>query len=162
RNDALPRHTSEQAAAPPGSPARRSAACPLLPPVGGAAVITATRPAPLSLSALGLALLAFALARPAAAGPNPDSYWRVDDARAGLAGPVTIDGKEFDAVTVAGGFDAPAGANEGLWMVPLRTPLAASGFTPHALKLLGERLGGSGLVPVQGGAAPARVAEEEK
>jgi hypothetical protein len=234
-------------------------------------VSTATRPAPRSLFAAGLALFCFSFAQ-ATAGPNPDSYWRVDDVRPGMKGhgrtvmkgtkvetfqaevlgvlkntspgrdlvlcrlsglnldktgviagmsgspvyldnkllgavayawpfgkepiagvtpfcqmhsfveayerrdlaeqakptrvglarPVTVDGKEFDSVTVAQGFDAPAGPTDGLWMVPLRTPLAASGFTPHALKLLGERLGGGGLVPVQGGGAPARVAEEEK
>ena len=36
-------------------------------------------------------------------------------------------------------------------MVPLRTPLAATGFTPHSLELLRDRCGGSGLVPMQGG-----------
>ncbi len=47
-------------------------------------------------------------------------------------------------------------------MMPLRTPLSAAGFTKNSLKLLHERCGGFGLIPVQGGAAPARIAEEEK
>ncbi len=47
-------------------------------------------------------------------------------------------------------------------MAPLRTPLAASGFTAHSLELLRERCAGSGLVPVQGGAASAKVADEAK
>ena len=34
-------------------------------------------------------------------------------------------------------------AADGLWMVPLRTPLAATGFTPHSLALLREQLRGS-------------------
>jgi hypothetical protein len=47
-------------------------------------------------------------------------------------------------------------------MKPLQTPLAAAGFTPHSLTLLRERLRGTGLVPMQGGGAGARVAEQEK
>src|SRR5262249_5265776 len=44
-----------------------------------------------------------------------------------------------------------------LWLVPLRTPLAASGFTPHSLDLLRRRTGGLGLVPVVGGASSGNV-----
>ena len=96
--------------------------------------------------------------------------------RVGLRQPLVIDGKEFDAVTVSQGFDNPPpspyplpplggegrvrGANE-LWMAPLRTPLSASGFTKNSLKLLHDRCGEFGLVPMQGGAATARVAEEK-
>jgi hypothetical protein len=47
-------------------------------------------------------------------------------------------------------------------MTPLRTPLVATGFTRNSLKLLDERCGSFGLTPMQGGAAPARVAEDEK
>jgi hypothetical protein len=84
-------------------------------------------------------------------------------ARVGLARPVTADGKEFDSVTVSESFDDPEPkAADGLWMVPLRTPLAATGFTPNSLKLLRERCGQSGLVPMQGGGATAKVAQEEK
>jgi SpoIVB peptidase S55 len=81
----------------------------------------------------------------------------------GLATPVTADGKEFSTVTVAQDFDAPRprSADE-MWLVPLRTPLAATGFTPHSLQLLGEKCGKSGLVPVQGGGTTAKVAQEEK
>src|SRR5260370_28909710 len=45
--------------------------------------------------------------------------------RVGLARPVTADGKEFDAVTISESFDDPEPKSaDGLWMVPLRTPLA--------------------------------------
>jgi hypothetical protein len=83
--------------------------------------------------------------------------------RVGLGQPLVIDGKEFDTVTVAQGFDEskPSQA-DGLWMMPLRTPLSAAGFTENSLKLLHERCGQFGLVPVQGGAAPARITDEEK
>jgi hypothetical protein len=83
--------------------------------------------------------------------------------RVGLRQPLVIDGKEFDNVTVAQGFEeAKPTAADGLWMMPLRTPLAATGFTKNSLKLLHERCDSFGLTPMQGGAAPARIAEEEK
>jgi hypothetical protein len=83
--------------------------------------------------------------------------------RVGLADPVEIGGRRFDSVTVAEDFDAPqTAAASGLWLMPLRTPLAATGFTPHSLKLLRERVASAGMVPMQGGGAPARVAAAEK
>jgi hypothetical protein len=84
--------------------------------------------------------------------------------RVGLRQPFVIDGKEFDTVTVAQGFEEtkPTSASDGLWMMPLRTPLSATGFTKCSLKLLNERCGPFGLTPMQGGAVSARVAEEEK
>lgn len=84
-------------------------------------------------------------------------------ARVGLRQPLVIDGQQFDTITVAQGFeDARPSARDGLWMMPLRTPLSAAGFTENSLKLLHERCGRFGLVPVQGGAAPARIADQEK
>jgi hypothetical protein len=84
-------------------------------------------------------------------------------ARVGLRAPVTVDGKEFDIVTVAQSpADVPAKADDSLFLVPLQTPLAATGFTPHSLKLLRDRTGSMGLVPMQGGGASAKVAKEEK
>jgi hypothetical protein len=84
-------------------------------------------------------------------------------ARVGLRVPVTIDGKEFDTVTVAQSqADVPAKADDTLFMAPLQTPLAATGFTPHSLKLLRDRSAGMGLLPMQGGAATAKIAQEEK
>jgi hypothetical protein len=82
--------------------------------------------------------------------------------RVGLRQPLVIDGKEFDSVTVAQGFDEPRPVAGDLWMMPLRTPLSAAGFTRHSLKLLHERCGPFGLVPMQGGAVPARIAAEER
>lgn len=83
--------------------------------------------------------------------------------RIGLRIPLTIDGKDFDTVTVSESHDTiPPVAADGLWMTPLRMPLAATGITPHSLNLLGEKVKSSGLIPVQGGGAGARVADEEK
>ncbi len=86
---------------------------------------------------------------------------RAKPARVGLARPLTVGGRTFDAVTVSEDADAePAG--DGLWLRPLATPLSASGFSEHSLRLLRERCGGAGLLPVQGGGASAQVAEDEK
>jgi hypothetical protein len=98
-----------------------------------------------------------------------ESYERRDLAnqpgptRVGLLKPLTLDGLTFDTVTVSQDFDAPRpSADDGLWMAPLRTPLAATGFTPHSLGLLRDRLRGTGLLPMQGGGATAKVADQEK
>ena len=46
-------------------------------------------------------------------------------------------------------------------MVPIVTPLAASGFSPRALSLLNDRLRPIGMAPMSGGAAPERIVREE-
>jgi hypothetical protein len=80
-----------------------------------------------------------------------------------LRKPVRVGGLNYQTVTVSQGFDDPRPtAGDGLWLVPLRTPLSASGFTAHSLRLLGERLGPTGFVPVQGGGTTAKIAAEEK
>jgi hypothetical protein len=83
--------------------------------------------------------------------------------RIGLHTPLRIGETEFRSVTISEGFEDPTPtAADGLWMTPLRTPLAATGFTPHSLSLMRKKFPGSGILPMQGGAAAAKVAEEEK
>src|SRR5262249_42952856 len=83
--------------------------------------------------------------------------------RIGLRKPLTIDGLKFDTVTVSQGFDdATPTAADGMWMMPLRTPVAATGFTSHSLALLRDKVRGSGMLPMQGGGTTARIAEQEK
>ena len=83
--------------------------------------------------------------------------------RVGLQAPLHIDGLKFDTVTVAAGFEDPQPlAADSLALVPLRLPVAASGFTARSLALLREGLHGTGLVPVQGGAASGKVARQER
>jgi hypothetical protein len=80
-----------------------------------------------------------------------------------LDGPLRAGGRDYSAVTVGQGYDDVAPTpSDGLFLMPLRSPLAASGFTPTALKLLASETGKFGLVPMQGGTASARIAEEEK
>jgi hypothetical protein len=83
--------------------------------------------------------------------------------RIGLREPLRIGNKSFDTVTVSHEYDDPQPvAGDGVWMVPLRTPLAATGFSQHSLGLLRERLHASGMVPMTGGAVSGSVAEREK
>ncbi len=83
--------------------------------------------------------------------------------RVGLRNPLTIAGRDFDTVTVSHDFGDPEPtAADGLWMVPLRTPVSATGFSARSLRLLGDRLRGSGMVPVQGGGVSSKVAEQAR
>src|SRR5260370_14167464 len=83
--------------------------------------------------------------------------------RVGLRNPVSIQGQDFDAVTVSENFEEVAPKPEdGLWMMPLRTPLSATGFSEHSLRLLVERVRSAGLLPMQGGGASASVRDQEK
>src|SRR5262245_31948805 len=98
-----------------------------------------------------------------------ESYERRDLAekggfnRIGLRTPLTIDGMRFDSVTVSQGYDSeqPA-ADDQLCLVPLRTPLMATGFTERSLSLLRDRFPRAGWLPMQAGGAAAKIAEEEK
>jgi hypothetical protein len=83
--------------------------------------------------------------------------------RIGLAAPLKIDGKQFDTVTVGQDYNDPQPtAADGLWLTPLRTPLAATGMSPGSLSLLGQKLRTFGLVPMQGGGIGASVDGDDK
>ena len=85
--------------------------------------------------------------------------------RLGLGRPLEVGGREYRIVAVSDRRDDPAALSAGpdeLWMVPLQTPVAASGITPHTLRLFRDKYRTTGLVPVMGGAAPAQIADEEK
>ncbi len=63
----------------------------------------------------------------------------------------------------AGPADGPIAVSGGglAGMRPIATPLAATGFTPRALALLGERLGPIGLAPMAGGAVTEEILARE-
>jgi hypothetical protein len=83
--------------------------------------------------------------------------------RIGLAKPLEIEGRPYDTVTVSQDFSDPQPVTaDGLWLVPLRTPLVTSGMSPGSLALLRGTLGKYGLVPMQGGAVSGNVPEEER
>ncbi|MCI0457966.1 MAG: hypothetical protein L0Z62_13450 [Gemmataceae bacterium] len=126
---------------------------------------------------LGAVAYAWAFGKEPIAGVTPfsqmhryvEAYERRDMAeqarptRIGLAAPIRAAGREVDTVTVSHSFDeAEPTAADGLWLIPLRTPLAATGFSPHSLSLLRERFRTLGMVPMQGGAVTAKVAKEAR
>jgi hypothetical protein len=126
---------------------------------------------------LGAVAYAWAFGKEPIAGVTPfcqmhgyvEAYERRDLAgqerptRVGLAAPIDAGGRAWDTVTVSNGFNDPQPtAADGMWLVPLRTPLAATGFTPHSLSLLRDRFRTSGMVPMQGGAVTAKVAKEAR
>jgi hypothetical protein len=97
------------------------------------------------------------------------SYERRDHAaqgkpkRFGLARPIVLDGKEYQDATVSDDFSAKPQSADGLWMVPLRTPLVVSGMSPRSLAGMKSELDRFGMVPMQGGAvAPANLSVEER
>jgi hypothetical protein len=81
----------------------------------------------------------------------------------GLSAPLSFNGKTYDAITVSDTFyeSQPTSAN-GLWLTPLRTPLAATGLTPHSLSLLEGQMKHFGMVPMQGGAVSSKIVEQER
>jgi hypothetical protein len=82
--------------------------------------------------------------------------------RFGLDESIKVGGKEYGSVAVSQGFGEAVDAVDTMSMVPLQTPLAASGFSKHSLGLLAQRTSKFGLVPMAGGATTARIADEEK
>lgn len=126
---------------------------------------------------LGAVAYAWAFGKEPIAGVTPfsqmhsfvESYERRDlveqnkPTRVGLHKPLTVDGLKFETVTVSHDFEQPTPtAADGLWLTPLRTPLAGTGFTEHSLKLLRGAFPGGGMLPMQAGGASAKVADEEK
>lgn len=70
---------------------------------------------------------------------------------------------DFDAVTVSESFEEVTPKPEdGLWMMPLRTPLAATGFTERSLRVLSDHVRSAGLLAMQGGGVSASVHAQEK
>jgi hypothetical protein len=85
--------------------------------------------------------------------------------KVGLAQPIFVGGKEYQEITVSQGFDdgAKPQASDGLWLVPLRTPVVTSGMSPRSLAVLRDQMGRFGMMPMQGGAvAPATLTEAER
>lgn len=82
--------------------------------------------------------------------------------RVGLEESLRIEGRAFDSVTVAQTSDNSTRERDSLFLTPLRTPLAASGFTQHSLDLFTKRAGKFGLSPMTGGTTTSKIARDEK
>jgi hypothetical protein len=88
---------------------------------------------------------------------------KVKPSRIGLSRPLSVGGQTYDTVTVSSDYGDPQPtAGDGLWMMPLRTPLASTGFSQNSLTMLGDKLGKFGMVPMQGGAVSGNVDDAEK
>ena len=83
--------------------------------------------------------------------------------RIGLAAPVRVGGQMYDNVTVSQNYDDPVPTvADGLWMVPLRTPVGVTGFTPNAVAGLREQFRNFGMVPMQAGGVSGNIADAER
>ena len=84
-------------------------------------------------------------------------------ARIGLAKPILLDGREYKDVTIADDHREPQpAAADGMWMIPLKTPVMTTGMSPRSLAVLRDTFKDSGLVPMQGGGVAANIAEDER
>jgi SpoIVB peptidase S55 len=83
--------------------------------------------------------------------------------RIGLAKPILLDGRAYNDVTISNDYqDAQPAASDGMWMVPLKTPVMTTGMSPRALAILKENFSQHGLVPMQGGAASTNIPADER
>src|SRR5262249_38838596 len=88
---------------------------------------------------------------------------KAESRRFGLKRPLRLGGQEYGTVTVSETASQPAAAAaDGICMTPLRTPLAATGFTQTTLNLLASKFNDLGFMPMQGGAVSPAIAEREK
>jgi hypothetical protein len=84
-------------------------------------------------------------------------------ARIGLAKPILVDGREYQDVTIADDYrDPQPAAADGIWMIPLKTPVMTTGMSPRSLAALREQFQQCGLVPMQGGAVSSNIPAEER
>jgi hypothetical protein len=83
--------------------------------------------------------------------------------RVSLSAPLHIGGQEYDTVTVAEDYrDPQPAAADGLWLVPLRTPVMTSGMSPRSVELLQGQFRSLGMVPMQGGSAGGNIPVEDR
>jgi SpoIVB peptidase S55 len=83
--------------------------------------------------------------------------------KVGLSTPINLGGRAYEEVTVSTDHDAKPQASDGLWMVPLRTPLVTSGMSPRSFSGMRGELDRLGMVPMQGGAvAAANITANER
>jgi hypothetical protein len=84
-------------------------------------------------------------------------------ARIGLSKPILLDGRAYGDVTIANDYREPQpAAADGMWLVPLKTPMMTSGMSPRALAILKDNFSQHGLVPMQGGAVSANIPADER
>jgi hypothetical protein len=84
-------------------------------------------------------------------------------ARLGLARPILLDGREYKEVTISADYrDPQPAAADGIWMVPLKTPVMTTSMSPRSLAVLRDHFQTTGLVPMQGGGVSSNIADAER
>ena len=84
-------------------------------------------------------------------------------ARIGLSRPILLDGRDYHNVTISSDHRDPQPTSaDGIWMVPLKTPIMTTGMSPRSLSIFKDQFSQFGLVPMQGGAAAANIPPEER
>ena len=84
---------------------------------------------------------------------------RLSTKRFNLKQPIVAHGYRYGHIGVA--MDASQADKDGMWMVPLKTPLAATGFSARSLSLLQKQLGGAEVMPVQMGGVGKHIRDKE-
>jgi hypothetical protein len=83
--------------------------------------------------------------------------------RIGLAKPLLLDGREYNAVTVFNEHrDAQPTSADGIFLVPLKTPMMTTGMSARSLSIFREQFNQFGLVPMQGGGASTNIPADER
>ncbi|MBI2806891.1 MAG: SpoIVB peptidase S55 [Planctomycetes bacterium] len=84
-------------------------------------------------------------------------------ARIGLARPIFLDGREYRSVTISENYhEAQPASADGVWLVPLKTPVMTTGMSARSLAVLRDHFKNGGLVPMQGGGAAGNIPPEER
>ena len=84
-------------------------------------------------------------------------------ARIGLGKPILLDGRAYKDVTISADHHEPTPTvADGIWMIPLKTPVMTTGMSPRSLAVLRDHFGQLGLVPMQGGGVSSNIPAEER
>jgi hypothetical protein len=101
----------------------------------------------------------FAAAYERGDGVNP----KIKPARVGLAKPILLDGRAYRDVTITQDYRDPQPTSaDGMWMIPLKTPVMTTGMSARSLAVMREHFQDFGLVPMQGGATAANIPAGER
>jgi SpoIVB peptidase S55 len=83
--------------------------------------------------------------------------------KTGLAKPILLDGKEYKDVTISADHRDPQPTSaDGIWMVPLKTPVMTTRMSPRSLAVLRESFQQVGMVTMQGGGVSSNIPADER
>ena len=84
-------------------------------------------------------------------------------ARIGLGKPILLDGRAYNDVTISDDHREPQPtAADGIWMIPLKTPVMTTGMSPRSLAVLRDSFQQLGFMPMQGGGVSTNISAEER